>query len=400
MLSRSRSRVELWLLRQTGRVSIKGLAVAVVDFFFDDVEVEGIDRVPPESPLILAANHHSGLMDAMMLYALSPRDIRAVGKSTLWKIWPLRPFLAAAKVIPIHRRTDGGGDNSNSFTAVTDALLEQGVVAIFVEGTSHDKPGLEPVKTGAARMALDAVDAGADLKIVPVGLIFEDRDRFRSDALARFGEPIDVAADFAGFTSADREVVRDLTDRIEAGLRTVAPTWESPTVRAAARSQAIDSLAVGATLGQIEAEAERLARDDGEVLGPPDASLVGRDGEIQLMIPPGEIDPTATAVLWPVALAGKILNLPPYLVVMSMSQRLHRNIRATMKVIGAMLLFPVWWAGIAVVAAWFGASWQVALAIAAGVAVLGVIAARELPVARAELRTLKVLRQRGDPEGL
>ena len=54
-------------------------------------------------------------MDAMMLYAATPRDLRAVGKSTLWKIWPLRPFLAAGRVIPIYRQKDGGGDNAQAF---------------------------------------------------------------------------------------------------------------------------------------------------------------------------------------------------------------------------------------------------------------------------------------------
>ena len=96
-------------------MSLRGVALAISDVFFDELAVSNAGVVPLDRPVILAANHHSGLMDAMMLYAATPRDLRAVGKSTLWKIWPLRPFLAAGRVIPIYRQKDGGGDNAQAF---------------------------------------------------------------------------------------------------------------------------------------------------------------------------------------------------------------------------------------------------------------------------------------------
>ena len=186
-------------------MSIQGLADGIVDFFFDRLEVDGLDNVPLDRPVIFAANHHSGLIDALMLISAAPRSLRAVGKSTLWDILPLRPFLNAADVIPVKRVRDGGGSNDEAFAAVSEALVAGDAIAIFVEGTSHDNPGIVPIKTGAARMAFDAMAAGARPLVVPVGLIFEDRERFRSDALVRFGEPIDVADLHPGATSADRD---------------------------------------------------------------------------------------------------------------------------------------------------------------------------------------------------
>ena len=115
-----------------------GLLWPFSDVFFDELAVSNAGVVPLDRPVILAANHHSGLMDAMMLYAATPRDLRAVGKSTLWKIWPLRPFLAAGRVIPIYRQKDGGGDNAQAFAAVTEALVDGGAVGAFAEGVSHD----------------------------------------------------------------------------------------------------------------------------------------------------------------------------------------------------------------------------------------------------------------------
>jgi glycerol-3-phosphate O-acyltransferase/dihydroxyacetone phosphate acyltransferase len=63
-------------------------------------------------------------------------------------------------------------------------------VAIFPEGTSHSDPHLKPLKTGAARIALGT--GLADLTIVPVGLYYVDKAKFRSDALVVYGEPFAV----------------------------------------------------------------------------------------------------------------------------------------------------------------------------------------------------------------
>jgi len=372
-------------------VSLRGLADVITDFFFDELAIEDVERVPLDGPVILAANHHSGLMDAMLLYATTPRDLRAVGKSTLWKIWPLRPFLAAGRVIPIYRERDGGGDNTNAFAAVADALSDGGAVAIFAEGTSHDRPGLERIRTGTARMAFDAIQAGARPLIVPVGLIFEDRERFRSDALVRFGSAIDVAAEFPNASSDDRESVRELTAQITAALGKVAPTWENEQQRAAARTAAMRQLPIGATLGEVEAEAERLAALGGT--SEADERFVGVHGEAELHVRPEEIDPVSAAILWPFAMVGKLTNLPPYATISLVSRRSDRNIRATIKSAAAMILFPIWWAIIAVAGRWFGLSWTWALGVAGIVAVLGIIAARELPLARDERRTRSLLRE-------
>ena len=63
---------------------------------------------------------------------------------------------------------------------------------IFPEGITHDEPSLAPLKTGAARMALHARDAGDvdGLAVVPIGLTFERKDAPRTRVLVQIGEPI------------------------------------------------------------------------------------------------------------------------------------------------------------------------------------------------------------------
>ncbi len=72
----------------------------------------------------------------------------------------------------------------------TGCWSDGGMVAIFPEGISHDEPSLQPLRTGAARIALSAAAAGvADVETVAVTLIYDDKQRFRSRALVRVGAP-------------------------------------------------------------------------------------------------------------------------------------------------------------------------------------------------------------------
>lgn len=373
--------------------------MAVVDLFFAEHEIVGAEHIPHDRPVLLVANHHSALMDALLLYAASPRDLQAIGKSTLWKILPLRPFLKAADVIPIYRTQDGGGDNSSSFSAVTDALCDGAAIAIFAEGKSHESPGLEPIKTGAARMALDAVAAGAEPVVVPVGLIFEDRERFRSDVLIRIGAPYDISAAHPGASSADRDQVRSLTEQIETLLRVEAPAWESVEERRAARTAAMHALPPGSSLSEIETAAEDFQRSG--KLPAADASVVGERGEVELLVkPPDFYDGLAAGILTPLAIAGLLFNGLPYMTIGAIAARNSSDMQATVKAAGALVLYPLWWLTIAVVIGLLSGSLVAAAAVAGVVALLGLIAARELPLAKDERRTLAAISRRHATERL
>jgi glycerol-3-phosphate O-acyltransferase / dihydroxyacetone phosphate acyltransferase len=215
-------RSERWLV---------ALARRVLAVFFRRIEVEGLERVPHHGPLLVVANHVNGLLDPMLVVGTLPRLPRFLGKSGLWDIAPLRPFLAWARVIPVHRPGDPGADpeqNAAAFAAAAEVLAAGGAVSIFPEGRSHNEPGLAPLKTGAARIALAAAAArpGLGLDVLPVGLVFDAKERFRSRALVEIGEPLRVNAPD---DPADPREVRALTERIDAALDRVTvsyATWD------------------------------------------------------------------------------------------------------------------------------------------------------------------------------
>jgi hypothetical protein len=128
--------------------------------------------------------------------------------------------------------------NARAFGALQTVLRRGGAVMIFPEGLSHDNPWLAPLRTGAARIALEARDGTGlhNLHIVPVGLTFERKDTPRSRVLVQLGHPIALDAWQADNDSA----VIALTHEIEMRLRAVTLNYSN--VDDASRAAALSSL--------------------------------------------------------------------------------------------------------------------------------------------------------------
>ena len=180
---------------------------------------------------MLVANHTNGLVDGLLLMAALRRYPRFLGKSTLFKIPPLWPFLKLAGVIPVHRAADGaaGSDNVLAFATSHTLLREGHVVAVFPEGVSHDEVARQSLRTGATRIALEAADGGGaeDLVTLAVGLVYDAKARFRSRALVRVGEPVAVAQWVEASRRDQRATVRAVTEDLAAQLDRVSPSFAS-----------------------------------------------------------------------------------------------------------------------------------------------------------------------------
>ena len=350
--------------------------------------------VLPPGPCLILLNHPNGLLDPLAAAALLDRRAGWLAKATLWNIAPLRPFLLAFQAIPVTRPKDGGATPESiqrSFRRVHDQLGRGGSVAMFPEGVSHSEADLAPLKTGAARIALSSP---VPLSIIPAGLVYGDRTAFRHSVLLRLGSPIPFG-DLAG-QGAEPGAVVALTARIRAALKPL--TLHDADVRCLALAQEVAWLMAEAPGSRVDLEALRervhalvphLEALSSEAFGVMEARVhaaqawlrtkglrpgqVGHPyagSEIRRWLPGAALRLGAALAL----LMPSLLFWPSYRLVAYLSNRLaeEEDLSATLKLMGGLLLHPLW---ALLLAGLFGWCWgPVAAAlplVALGLAILG-----------------------------
>ncbi len=190
--------------------------------YYADLRVEHAERIPSEGPVLFVLNHPNSLLDPAALIAASPRPVRFAAKGPLFRVPLLGFLLRKLGAIPIDRPGDRGSDVRRNLAALermAAALREGGACAIFPEGLSHADPELKTVRSGPARIALDAEEAAGGnlgLRVVPVGLSFFPKQMFRGDAVVRVGVPFEVRDLLGGNRHG---AVRTVQERIAGSLR-------------------------------------------------------------------------------------------------------------------------------------------------------------------------------------
>ena len=201
------------------------LVRSLVKFYYPRIEVAGADRIQQSGPVLLAANHPNSLIDPVLLGVAARRPVRLMAKAPLFDIPVVGKLLHAFGMIPAYRGTDDRAQvsrNLESLGLAAKQLAAGHVMGIFPEGKSHDENHLALVRSGAARLALQAVAAGASgLKLVPVGLHYEEKERFRSAVWIKVGEPIDATAWLAQHNGDEHLAMRTLTTELNARLKGV-----------------------------------------------------------------------------------------------------------------------------------------------------------------------------------
>ena len=367
------------------------IARLALSVFFRDVEVIGAERVPRGVPLVIIANHVNNLIDPMLILGFVGARPRFLAKSTLWSHPVVAPLLLLIGALPVYRRRDGApmARNVETFARCQLALAAGNTIALFPEGSSHNQPGRLPLKTGAARIALEAeAHHGAlGLRVVPIGLVYEDKERFRSRVLVQVGEPIDPSPELARYAAEPRPAVRALTARIAAGLEAVtAPfaSWEEARLIDRAVDLAVEGDPSGLPLWRRwslwRAFIERYA--DLEKTDPERASrLVAalraydearrglglRESDLASWPERGWRAAVRDALEWIASVPGIALNWVPYWLPGWIAGRFTHtpDEPASYKVVGALLFFPAWWA-LEAAAAWRRAGpWASVLVLAA-----------------------------------
>jgi len=194
----------------------------ILRLYYPRIEVEGRERLPASGAVLLVANHPNSLMDPALIGFATRRPVHFFAKAPLFDVPVFGALMRALGMVPAYRGQDDKAQvrkNLETLELGAEYLKRGETVGIFPEGKSHDREGVEQVRTGAARIACQAVKGGAALSIVPLGLNYERKDRFRSAVWVRVGEPIDANAWLRARTEAEKQAMRALTEEIDSRLK-------------------------------------------------------------------------------------------------------------------------------------------------------------------------------------
>ena len=344
--------------------------------FYPTIGATWLDRLPTQGPVIVVANHPNGLMDPVVISIALGRPLRFLGKSTFWSNPVGRFTMESLDVLPAYRAHEADtAKNELTFALCRAHLAQRGWLALFPEGKSHSQPNLQPLKTGAARIALSSeAERPLGLKLLPVGLIYEQKETFRTSVTAVLGEPIEVSAFLDRYALAPREAAQELTEHIHAALGEVVlqardgeflrgllavAAWTAPT-------GARDTTARDARALQLAAAARRLALSDPAAL---EALVASTRQFAAAMAEAGVDDPFSVeepaparlagglislALLLPFALLGGALAWLPYRAVKPIAERVagtETDLFGTVKVLLGLLVLSATYAGWSLLAA-------------------------------------------------
>lgn len=197
---------------------LKLIVTIGIRFYYKEIRIIHRKNLPESGPCIYIANHPNTLMDAWMIGYASKIPIHFMAKGTLFASPLKSKILRSLNMIPINRKgegTTGRISNKDSFEACYTILENKKCLLIFPEGTSFLERHLRELKSGTARIALEAERRSKGklgVKIVPLGLNYLDADRFRSRVMIHVGQPISIENYVKDFETNPGPTAKRLTE--------------------------------------------------------------------------------------------------------------------------------------------------------------------------------------------
>ena len=166
---------------------------------FFKYEVIGIENVPLEGNVIIAANHKSNLDPIFVASSMTTREVAAVAKKELFDHKILGFILKKLNTIPIDRENTGISTVKQILRAIKDGY----VLGLFPEGTR-----VKGKEFGQAKAGLSLFASKGKANVVPISVI--STYKLFSRVKIYIGEPIDMSQYFkAKLTNEDHERISE-----------------------------------------------------------------------------------------------------------------------------------------------------------------------------------------------
>ena len=169
------------------------------------IRVYGKERVPREGGAVLAVNHFN-FIDVPVIGTMCPRRLVFVAKSELFDIPGLSQLIAAHGTLAIRR----GESDRDALRRMREAVRENDMLGLFVEGTRQTSGVPGEAKPGAAMIAISE-----GVPVVPAAIHGSQTWKLgnRAAVSLAFGEPMRFAEhprNSKGYAAASEEIMAEI----------------------------------------------------------------------------------------------------------------------------------------------------------------------------------------------
>lgn len=337
----------------------------IKNIYYKDPVVINESFAKIDKPTILVSNHPNTLLDAVIAAATVSKQVNFLANYGLFKSKFGNAFFSLFYCIPIQRKEDMAGKPTNNKESIARShsfLAEGGTLYVAAEGGSIHSLGIRPLKTGAARIGLNTEnenDWKADVQILPLGLNYDESDKFRSNLVIQLGKPFLLREWRSQFFENNRAAVRDVTKHLTEQMQSILLHGEDHIIEILKKIRKIKK-AAQPTDPKREYLRTRsilhlLKKMDGNEL----ATLSNRIDSFESSCQSSKYQISHVAQAWydkdhpvrllslfgssPITIFGVVTNVLPYVICHFFEKRFNTYFvyRATFRVVAAMLFIPL-----------------------------------------------------------
>lgn len=169
-----------------------------IKLFYRRIEIQGYETYPKDGPVLLAPNHQNAFMDALIPAVFAPRPVHFLVRADVFNSPLAAKIFRSFNMMPVYRKRDGVSNmskNDDIFEECADILRNNGTLLIFPEAGHLGGRKLRTLSKGFARIAFGACKdhEGLNVNIVPVGLNYGDYYESQSRIIMNWGAPISIS---------------------------------------------------------------------------------------------------------------------------------------------------------------------------------------------------------------
>ncbi len=211
-------------MKKIGYNLIKVWIQCGLHLYFSKIKVHGLENVPRDKPVLFLANHQSALLDVLLIAIDCNRKPYFLTRADVFKRPLLKKLFSFLQMIPIYRIRDGRESLKNNamvFDRCAHLLGNEKAILMFPEANHSLKRRVRPLSKGFTRIVFTALRQNPDLdiRLVPVGLNYQNAEGFPDSTAIYFGKDIPVqrfyvASDLISSTHIIKEGVSEALKKL------------------------------------------------------------------------------------------------------------------------------------------------------------------------------------------